>query len=165
MDLTFRIGFGILFYQQGTVSENVLEYDFMPLSEGTMRCCSLTDLHSGFWRACKQMELGECRARGCSVRCLEFDVSCNWWPVQWDKQRCDMSQAHRRPVAVLCSGSSEEVWLCVMEVQPAGRCSSPAKKWQGPGREVVQHGTLGRAWSSWCCAMQTCIQCGLLEVS
>ncbi len=35
-------------------------------------------------------------------------------------------------------------------------CSSPAYKWQGPGQEVVQHAPLERAWSFWCCAMQTC---------
>ncbi len=60
----------------------------------------------------------------------------------------------------------EEVWLCLMEVQPEEHCSSPAKKWQGPGQEVVLHAPLERAWSFWCCVMQTgkieqSLQCGL----
>jgi len=35
--------FGRSFHQQGTANENVLESDYVPLSEGTTRCCSLTD--------------------------------------------------------------------------------------------------------------------------
>ncbi len=39
---------------------------------------------------------------------------------------------------------------------------------ESPGQEVVQHAPLGRAWSFWCCAMQTCkieqfLQCVQLE--
>ncbi len=49
-----------------------------------------------------------------------------------------------------------EFWLCLMEVQPEEHCSSPAWKWQGPGQEVVQHALSERAWSFWCCVVQSC---------
>ncbi len=40
----FRIGVGNSFHQPGTVNENVLESDFVPLCDGTMRRRSLADL-------------------------------------------------------------------------------------------------------------------------
>ncbi len=43
-DPAFRIGVGRSFYQPRMVKENVLESDFEPLSDGTMRRRSLADL-------------------------------------------------------------------------------------------------------------------------
>ncbi len=39
-----QMGVGISFHQPGTVNENVLESDFEPLCDGTMRRCLLADL-------------------------------------------------------------------------------------------------------------------------
>ncbi len=43
-DSAFRIGVGSSFHQLGTMNENVLESDFVPLCDGTMRRRSLADL-------------------------------------------------------------------------------------------------------------------------
>ncbi len=43
-DPVFRMGVGSSFHQPGTVNENVLESDFVPLCDGTMRRRSLADL-------------------------------------------------------------------------------------------------------------------------
>ncbi len=43
-DSAFRIGVGSSFHQPGTVNENDLERDFMPLCDGTISRHSLTDL-------------------------------------------------------------------------------------------------------------------------
>ncbi len=42
-DSAFQIGVRSSFHQPGTVNENVLESDFMPLCDGTTRRCSLAD--------------------------------------------------------------------------------------------------------------------------
>jgi len=43
-DSAFRMRVGSYFQQPGTVNENVLESDFVPLCDGTMRHRSLSDL-------------------------------------------------------------------------------------------------------------------------
>ncbi len=43
-DPAFRMGVGSSFHQPGTVNENVLESDFVPLCDGTTRHRSLADL-------------------------------------------------------------------------------------------------------------------------
>ncbi len=43
-DSAIRIGVGSSFHQSGTVNENGLERDFVPLCDGTTRCRSLADL-------------------------------------------------------------------------------------------------------------------------
>ncbi len=43
-DSAFRMGVGSSFHQPGTVNENVLESDFVPLCVGTTRRRSLVDL-------------------------------------------------------------------------------------------------------------------------
>ncbi len=43
-DPAFRMGVGRSFHQPGMVNENVLESDFEPLCDGTMRRRSLADL-------------------------------------------------------------------------------------------------------------------------
>ncbi len=43
-DSAFRMGVGRSFHQPGTVNKNVLESDFVPLCDGTMRLRSLADL-------------------------------------------------------------------------------------------------------------------------
>ncbi len=43
-DSAFRIGVGSSFHQPGTVNENILESDFVPLCDGTTRRRSLAEL-------------------------------------------------------------------------------------------------------------------------
>ncbi len=43
-DLAFRMAVGSSFHQPGTVNENILESDFVPLCDGTTRRPSPTDL-------------------------------------------------------------------------------------------------------------------------
>ncbi len=43
-DSAFQVGVGRSFHQPGTVNENVLERDFVPLCDGTTRRRSLADL-------------------------------------------------------------------------------------------------------------------------
>ncbi len=43
-DLAFQVRVGRSFHQQGTVNKNVLERHVVPFCDGTIRCCSLTDL-------------------------------------------------------------------------------------------------------------------------
>ncbi len=45
-DSAFRMRVVSSFHQPGTVNENVLESDFLPLCDGTTRCRSLTDLRN-----------------------------------------------------------------------------------------------------------------------
>ncbi len=43
-DTAFRMAVGSSFHQPGTVNEKVLERDFVPLCDGTMRRCSPADI-------------------------------------------------------------------------------------------------------------------------
>ncbi len=117
------------------------------------------------------VKVGGCWACGCSIckhQCLELHVSCNREPVQGDTERCGMgSFGFAEDQSCRCIlNHLWNVWLCMMEVQLEEDCSSPVWKWQGPGQEVVLHALSERAWSFWCCAMQTgkieqFLQCGL----
>ncbi len=49
--LSFRIGVGSSFHQAGTVNENFLESDFVPLCDGTTRRRSLADLGIRYFRS------------------------------------------------------------------------------------------------------------------
>lgn len=74
-------------------------------------------------------------------------------------------RGHWRPVVLLRCESFIEVWLHMIEVHLEEHYGNPAWKWQGPGQEIEQHAPLRRAWSTWYCGVQLCIElslhCGL----
>ncbi len=95
--------------------------------EASLICRSQTsggdiDCHKG-------VEVGGCWVCGCFIcmhQCLELYASCNWEPVQGDKERCDMGFiGFEKNSGTLHSESSVKVWLCMMEVQLEEHCSSP----------------------------------------
>ncbi len=69
----------------------------------------------------KWVEIGGCWACGCSIckhQCLELDASCNWEPVQGDKERCNMGSLKTSRAAafwIICEG------LIVFDGSPARR--------------------------------------------
>ncbi len=146
-DSAFRMGRS--FHQQRAVNENVLENGFVHLCDGNTRHHSLTNLK----RACRFVRVSGGRRTSWSWCDPQAVASIGWYREVWNGP----FWACWRPVMLLHYESHVEVWLCMMEVQPEEHCNSPAKKWQGPGHEVVQHAPLGRAWSFWYCAVQTCM--------
>lgn len=123
-------------------------------------------LTTGSWRACRlvrererEREFGAHAHPVGKHQCIELDVSHNQKPVQRDK-RCDVgSLGFVEDLLSCCVLNHLKRFDCT--------CYSPAWKWQGPGREVVAC-LEGRAWSSQCCTVQTCMivllkQCGLWE--
>ncbi len=49
-DPAFWMGVGSSFHQPGTVNENALESDFVPVCDGTMRRRSLAEIHNSEWK-------------------------------------------------------------------------------------------------------------------
>ncbi len=73
-DPALRMELDRSFHQEGTVKENVLVSDFVPLCDGTMIHRSFTNIRLLEWRGCRRISAGEIACR----RCEGFG-SCEEW--------------------------------------------------------------------------------------
>ncbi len=123
-------GGGRWFHQPGTVNENVLESD-LHLHLHLVILQTLLSKASYNWGIHKAINLEEANSRACGSsickhQCLKLDVSCNWEPVQGDKERFDMGPfGFAEDQSCFCTESSVKVWLCMMEVQVEEHCNIP----------------------------------------